>query len=123
MSRCNAAGRRSISAKHNTENGKGVSAAPTITKSYTSTKKEELLQVINKVKQQLENVSIYHLVYSIVNRFAAVFFVLNTHCFDADILCSSRFFTYVFYCVAYCFGVCLGHHSTLLNVKSTPIRT
>ncbi|XP_032294567.1 uncharacterized protein Wdr62 isoform X2 [Drosophila virilis] len=48
--------RRSISAKHNTENGKGVSAAPTITKSYTSTKKEELLQVINKVKQQLENV-------------------------------------------------------------------
>lgn len=52
------AGRRSISAKHNTENGKGgVSATPTITKSYTSTKKEELLQVINKVKQQLENVS------------------------------------------------------------------
>ncbi|XP_030384671.1 uncharacterized protein LOC115631956 isoform X1 [Scaptodrosophila lebanonensis] len=48
--------RRSISAKHNTENGKGVSASPTITKSYTSTKKEELLQVINKVKQTLENV-------------------------------------------------------------------
>ncbi|XP_017108698.2 mitogen-activated protein kinase-binding protein 1 isoform X10 [Drosophila bipectinata] len=48
--------RRSISAKHNTENGKGVAAPPTITKSYTSTKKEELLQVINKVKQQLENV-------------------------------------------------------------------
>ncbi|XP_068151902.1 uncharacterized protein Wdr62 isoform X2 [Drosophila tropicalis] len=49
--------RRSISAKHNaTENGKGgVAAPPTITKSYTSTKKEELLQVINKVKQQLEN--------------------------------------------------------------------
>ncbi|KRG02842.1 mitogen-activated protein kinase-binding protein 1 isoform X8 [Drosophila mojavensis] len=47
--------RRSISAKHNNENGK-VSAPPTITKSYTSTKKEELLQVINKVKQQLENV-------------------------------------------------------------------
>lgn len=52
----NVAGRRSISAKHNNENGK-VSAPPTITKSYTSTKKEELLQVINKVKQQLENVS------------------------------------------------------------------
>ncbi|KAL7740621.1 hypothetical protein ACLKA6_009502 [Drosophila palustris] len=50
--------RRSISAKHNTENGVkgGVAAPPTITKSYTSTKKEELLQVINKVKQQLENV-------------------------------------------------------------------
>ncbi|XP_043950237.1 mitogen-activated protein kinase-binding protein 1 isoform X9 [Drosophila biarmipes] len=48
--------RRSISAKHNTENGKSVAAPPTITKSYTSTKKEELLQVINKVKQQLENV-------------------------------------------------------------------
>ncbi|SPP79334.1 mitogen-activated protein kinase-binding protein 1 isoform X8 [Drosophila guanche] len=49
--------RRSISAKHNTESGKGsVAAPPTITKSYTSTKKEELLQVINKVKQQLENV-------------------------------------------------------------------
>ncbi|XP_041449883.1 uncharacterized protein LOC111077467 isoform X3 [Drosophila obscura] len=48
--------RRSISAKHNTESGKGgVAATPTITKSYTSTKKEELLQVINKVKQQLEN--------------------------------------------------------------------
>ncbi|KAH8403058.1 hypothetical protein KR222_003763, partial [Zaprionus bogoriensis] len=47
--------RRSISAKHNNESGKGVSAPPTITKSYTSTKKEELLQVINKVKQQLEN--------------------------------------------------------------------
>ncbi|KAH8412340.1 hypothetical protein KR009_001384 [Drosophila setifemur] len=47
--------RRSISAKHNTENGKAVVAPPTITKSYTSTKKEELLQVINKVKQQLEN--------------------------------------------------------------------
>ncbi|XP_070067612.1 uncharacterized protein Wdr62 isoform X1 [Drosophila takahashii] len=47
--------RRSISAKHNTENGKSVAAPPTITKSYTSTKKEELLQVINKVKQQLEN--------------------------------------------------------------------
>ncbi|XP_051858714.1 mitogen-activated protein kinase-binding protein 1 isoform X9 [Drosophila albomicans] len=52
-----ATSRRSISAKHNTENGKGgVAAPPTITKSYTSTKKEELLQVINKVKQQLENV-------------------------------------------------------------------
>ncbi|KAH8263217.1 hypothetical protein KR044_006206 [Drosophila immigrans] len=52
-----ATSRRSISAKHNTENGKagGVAAPPTITKSYTSTKKEELLQVINKVKQQLEN--------------------------------------------------------------------
>ncbi|XP_013102942.1 mitogen-activated protein kinase-binding protein 1 isoform X6 [Stomoxys calcitrans] len=49
--------RRSISAKHNTENGKpGVSAPPTITKSYTSTKKEELLKVINEAKQKLENV-------------------------------------------------------------------
>uniref|UniRef100_W8BAN5 Mitogen-activated protein kinase-binding protein 1 n=1 Tax=Ceratitis capitata TaxID=7213 RepID=W8BAN5_CERCA len=47
--------RRSISAKHNTENGKPASAAPTITKSFTSTKKDELLKVISEVKQQLEN--------------------------------------------------------------------
>lgn len=52
-------GRRSISAKHNNESGKpGTSAPPTITKSYTSTKKEELLKVINEAKQKLENVSI-----------------------------------------------------------------
>ncbi|XP_019845144.2 mitogen-activated protein kinase-binding protein 1 isoform X8 [Bactrocera dorsalis] len=48
--------RRSISAKHNTENGKPVSSASTITKSFTSTKKDELLKVISEVKQQLENV-------------------------------------------------------------------
>ncbi|TMW47455.1 hypothetical protein DOY81_007466 [Sarcophaga bullata] len=49
--------RRSISAKHNNESGKpGTSAPPTITKSYTSTKKEELLKVINEAKQKLENV-------------------------------------------------------------------
>ncbi|KAI8124958.1 WD repeat-containing protein 62 [Lucilia cuprina] len=49
--------RRSISAKHNNESGKpGSSAPPTITKSYTSTKKEELLKVINEAKQKLENV-------------------------------------------------------------------
>ncbi|XP_036329884.1 mitogen-activated protein kinase-binding protein 1-like, partial [Rhagoletis pomonella] len=47
--------RRSISAKHNTENGKSVPATPTITKSFTSTKKDELLKVISEVKQQLEN--------------------------------------------------------------------
>ncbi|XP_073825223.1 WD repeat domain 62 isoform X7 [Musca autumnalis] len=48
--------RRSISAKHNTENGKpGVSAPPTITKSYTSSKREELLKVISEAKQKLEN--------------------------------------------------------------------
>ncbi|KAM7350862.1 WD repeat domain 62 isoform 5-T15 [Cochliomyia hominivorax] len=48
--------RRSISAKHNNESGKpGSSAPPTITKSYTSTKKEELLKVINEAKQKLEN--------------------------------------------------------------------
>ncbi|XP_067624326.1 mitogen-activated protein kinase-binding protein 1 isoform X5 [Eurosta solidaginis] len=48
--------RRSISAKHNTENGKPVTATPTITKSFTSTKKDELLKVISEVKQQLESV-------------------------------------------------------------------
>lgn len=42
--------RRSISAKHNTEK------SPSITKSYTSTKKEELLKVISEAKQKLENV-------------------------------------------------------------------
>ncbi|XP_054743438.1 uncharacterized protein LOC129248047 isoform X4 [Anastrepha obliqua] len=47
--------RRSISAKHNTENGKPVSSTATITKSFTSTKKDELLKVISEVKQQLEN--------------------------------------------------------------------
>ncbi|XP_067624313.1 mitogen-activated protein kinase-binding protein 1 isoform X1 [Eurosta solidaginis] len=47
--------RRSISAKHNTENGKPVTATPTITKSFTSTKKDELLKVISEVKQQLES--------------------------------------------------------------------
>ncbi|XP_055920018.1 mitogen-activated protein kinase-binding protein 1 isoform X2 [Eupeodes corollae] len=41
--------RRSISAKHNTEK------SPSITKSYTSTKKEELLKVISEAKQKLEN--------------------------------------------------------------------
>lgn len=50
-------GRRSISAKHNTENNKSVvTVQPTITKSYTTTKKEELLKVINEAKQKLENV-------------------------------------------------------------------
>uniref|UniRef100_A0A1A9WKM8 MABP1/WDR62 second WD40 domain-containing protein n=1 Tax=Glossina brevipalpis TaxID=37001 RepID=A0A1A9WKM8_9MUSC len=49
-------GRRSISAKHNTENNKSIPVQPTITKSYTTTKKEELLKVINEAKQKLENV-------------------------------------------------------------------
>lgn len=49
------AGRRSISAKHNIENNKTTNP-PTITKSYTSSKKEELLKVINEAKQKLENV-------------------------------------------------------------------
>lgn len=54
----NILGRRSLSAKHNNESSKpGSSAPPTITKSYTSTKKEELLKVINEAKQKLENVS------------------------------------------------------------------
>lgn len=66
------ADRRSISAKHNTENGKpGVSAPPTITKSYTSTKKEELLKVINEAKQKLDNVS-----FEIFNSWSFFIFVL-----------------------------------------------
>lgn len=45
-------GRKSISAKHNTH---GVKEE--ITKTYTSSKKEELMKVINAAKQQLDNVS------------------------------------------------------------------
>lgn len=46
------AGRKSISAMHNIDN-KNTS----ISKSYTNSKKEELLKVINEAKQKLENVS------------------------------------------------------------------
>lgn len=45
-------GRKSISAKHNNHGPKEE-----ITKSYTSSKKEELMKVINAAKQQLDNVS------------------------------------------------------------------
>lgn len=47
-------GRKSISAKHNNF-GPGVKEE--ITKSYTSSKKEELMKVINAAKQSLDNVS------------------------------------------------------------------
>lgn len=45
-------GRRSISAKHNSSDSKSFS------KSFSNTKKEELMKVINEAKQKLENVSI-----------------------------------------------------------------
>lgn len=44
-------GRKSISAMHNIDNKTSIS------KSYTNSKKEELLKVINEAKQKLENVS------------------------------------------------------------------
>lgn len=44
--------RRSISAKHNSSDSKSFS------KSFSNTKKEELMKVINEAKQKLENVSI-----------------------------------------------------------------
>lgn len=43
-------GRRSISAKHNTDN-------KSFSKSFSNTKKDELMKVINEAKQKLENVS------------------------------------------------------------------
>lgn len=46
-------GRKSISAMHNIDN-----KTTSISKSYTNSKKEELLKVINEAKQKLENVSI-----------------------------------------------------------------
>lgn len=49
--------RRSISAKHNTDSKFNSS----FSKSFTNTKKEELMKVINEAKQKLENVSIYNL--------------------------------------------------------------
>jgi hypothetical protein len=45
-------GRKSISAMHNIDN-----KTTSISKSYTNSKKEELLKVINEAKQKLENVS------------------------------------------------------------------
>lgn len=45
--------RKSISTIHNKDNSKPAS----ISKSYTNSKKEELLKVINEAKQKLENVS------------------------------------------------------------------
>lgn len=47
--------RRSISAKHNTDNNKNNNS---FSKSFSNTKKEELMKVINEAKQKLENVSI-----------------------------------------------------------------
>lgn len=44
------AGRRSISAKHNSSDSKSFS------KSFSNTKKDELMKVINEAKQKLENV-------------------------------------------------------------------
>lgn len=46
-------GRKSLSAMHNNDN-----KTTSISKSYTNSKKEELLKVINEAKQKLENVSI-----------------------------------------------------------------
>lgn len=46
-------GRKSLSAMHNND-----SKTATISKSYTNSKKEELLKVINEAKQKLENVSL-----------------------------------------------------------------
>lgn len=43
-------GRRSISAKHNTDH-------KSFSKSFSNTKKDELMKVINEAKQKLENVS------------------------------------------------------------------
>lgn len=51
----NITGRRSISAKHNSTDTKSFS------KSFSNTKKEELMKVINEAKQKLENVSVNHI--------------------------------------------------------------
>lgn len=48
----NQLGRKSISAMHNIDN-----KTTSLSKSYTNSKKEELLKVINEAKQKLENVS------------------------------------------------------------------
>jgi hypothetical protein len=55
-------GRKSISAMHNIDN-----KTTSISKSYTNSKKEELLKVINEAKQKLENVSIYRSVERQIN--------------------------------------------------------
>lgn len=47
--------RRSISSKHN--NSSDGKSTVSFTKSYTNTKKEELMKVINEAKAKLENVS------------------------------------------------------------------
>lgn len=47
--------RRSISAKHNNDNNKSNNS---FSKSFSNTKKEELMKVINEAKQKLENVSV-----------------------------------------------------------------
>lgn len=49
-------GRRSISAKHNTDIKTNPSSS--LSKTYTSSKKEELMKVINEAKAKLENVRI-----------------------------------------------------------------
>lgn len=50
--RCCSTGRKSLSAMYNND-----SKTASISKSYTNSKKEELLKVINEAKQKLENVS------------------------------------------------------------------
>lgn len=52
----NVSERRSISSKHNNSSD-GKSNNTSFTKSYTNTKKEELMKVINEAKAKLENVS------------------------------------------------------------------
>lgn len=62
-------GRRSISAKHNTDNKNS-----SYSKSFSNTKKEELMKVINEAKQKLENVSYRALNY--INAYISFSFIL-----------------------------------------------
>lgn len=55
-------GRKSLSAIHNNDGSGGVGVStkvtnPSLSKSFTNSKKEELMKVINEAKQKLENVS------------------------------------------------------------------
>lgn len=61
-------GRRSISAKHNSTDTKSFS------KSFSNTKKEELMKVINEAKQKLENVSVTYITITIHSGFALVIY-------------------------------------------------
>lgn len=62
-------GRKSISAMHNTDASKNIS------KSFASTKKEELMKVINEAKQKLENVS--HLKCAKLKNYLKIKFILS----------------------------------------------